>query len=461
LCIRDTAYARRRTGDAILRQQAARRGANDLVALAAASGPDDQTVFFERLATEGHNLHPCGRTRLGWSIADALAHDPEAGTTTIGFVGVRRDLLVGDDVGALLGVRGPRGYAMQPVHAWQLTQVARTRYAGLFASNALRALDGVWLTGAPTCALRTLLLHHGEAGTSPRYLKLSLDIQITSTRRTISVASTRNGPTISAVLGRLLADDPAAARLLLMHEVAGAALADSRDLSAILRQGLHGRLTPGETAVPAAALSARSPLTGGTVLAELVARYGRRRRLGHRQAAAAFLDEYVRLLLPPVLRLATRYGIALEAHLQNCVPTFVDGVPHRLALRDFAGLRLHLPRLAARGLNVPLWPGSVVGTEDVDVMRAKLAYTTLQAHVGELVVRLVESHGLDEAAAWRKVRGVVDEVYDELRADPDMAADARADHAFLTAPTVPHKALVRMRLAGAGDIYVPVSNPLR
>ena len=35
-----------------------------------------------------------------------------------------------------------------------------------------------------------------------------------------------------------------------------------------------------------------------------------------------------------------------------------------------------------------------------------------------------------------------------------------ADHAFLTAPTVPHKALVRMRLAGAGDVYVPVRNPL-
>ena len=30
----------------------------------------------------------------------------------------------------------------------------------------------------------------------------------------------------------------------------------------------------------------------------------------------------------------------------------------------------------------------------------------------------------------------------------------------LTAPVVPHKALVRMRLAGNGDVYVPVRNPL-
>ena len=29
-----------------------------------------------------------------------------------------------------------------------------------------------------------------------------------------------------------------------------------------------------------------------------------------------------------------------------------------------------------------------------------------------------------------------------------------------TAPTVAHKALVRMRLSGAGDVYIPVRNPL-
>src|SRR5262249_23268249 len=167
----------------------------------------------------------------------------------------------------------------------------------------------------------------------------------------------------------------------------------------------------------------------------------------------------------PLLRLATRHGIAIEAHLQNCILTFRDGVPHRLALRDFAGLRVHRPRLSARGHALALWPGSVVGTDDADGMRAKPAYTALHAHLGELAVRLVESHGLDEPAAWRSVRGVVDEVYDELRADPAVdpavATDAAADHAFLTAPIVPHKALVRMRVHRGGDLYVSVSNPLR
>jgi siderophore synthetase component len=76
------------------------------------------------------------------------------------------------------------------------------------------------------------------------------------------------------------------------------------------------------------------------------------------------------------------------------------------------------------------------------------------------VVRLTRSHSLDEAAAWRAVREVVDEAYEPLRANPACAVAAAADHAAFTATRVPHKALVRMRLAGSGDIYVPVANPL-
>jgi siderophore synthetase component len=446
------------TGAAERTAATAATGAGALDAVSGRS-PDDQAVLLERLSVEGHNLHPCGRTRLGWDVADVLAHDLEAGATTIGFVAVRRDRHVGQNVGALLGVPAPRpGYSVQAVHAWQLDRVVRRRYADLIGTGALVPLEQR-VRAVPTAALRTLLLD----GTPRRYLKVSLDIQVTSTRRTISVASTRNGPALSALLHRLLAAEPRV--LLLAEEAGGAGLAgNNRDLAAIVRRGLDDRLAPDELPVPGGALYAAvpgtsgTPGTGGTVLAELVDRYATTRGLRDRAAAAAaFLDDYARLLLPPLLRLATRHGIGMEAHLQNCVPTFRDGVPHRLALRDFAGLRVHPPRLTS---SVTFWPGSVIVTGEADVMRAKLGYTALQANLGELIVRLALSHGLDEPAAWRAVRAVVDDVYDDLRADPTVAAAAAADHAFLTAPLMPHKALVRMRLAAAGDVYVPVRNPL-
>ncbi|WP_328474085.1 RhbF-like rhizobactin siderophore biosynthesis protein [Actinoplanes sp. NBC_00393] len=394
---------------------------------------DENAIRLERLAVAGHNLHPCGRTRLGWDTFDVLAHDLEAGHTRLGFLAVRDDHHLGDD----LGFPGaPAGYRAQPVHPWQRDLVT-SRYPELFADGTLQHLDG-HLDAIPTAAIRTLYLP--ATGT---YLKVSLDIQVTSTRRSISVASTRNGPALSALLHRLAEDEP---RLLLMAETGGAAVpaaGTGRDLSAITRTGLTGLLEDGEHAVPGSALPAHDPATGTTVLAGLVDTSG----LG----AAGWLTAYTRLLLPPLLRLATR-GVALEAHLQNCLPTFRDGRPHRLALRDFAGLRLHPGRLAAAGHTLDLWPGSVVGTDDLDLMRAKLGYTALQAHLGELVIRLAETHGLPEDHAWRIVRDIVDETYDETF--------STEDHAYFTAPTIGHKALVRMRLAGQGDIYIPVKNPL-
>ena len=418
-----------------------------------AGDPDQAAVAGERLAVAGHNLHPCGRTRLGWDTSDVLAHDLEAGHTRLGFLAVRTGLHLGDDVGTALREvypqvpAAPPGYRVQPVHAWQRDAVLPVRYRDLLDSGALRILDDE-LDAIPTAALRTLLLPVAADGTR-RYVKVSLDIQVTSTRRSISVASTRNGPAVSVLLHRLVAEDPAADRLLLMAETAGAAVpgaGSGRDMAAILRDGLTGRLHPGEQAVPGGAL----PFVAAGLVAEYAVSTGRRDDAG---AAAAFLDAYARLVLPPLLRLTLR-GVALEAHLQNCLPTFTGGVPQRLAVRDFAGLRLHPGRLAAAGHDVTLWPGSVVGTGDPDVLRAKIGYTVFQAHLGEVILRLGESHGLAEDTAWRLVRAVVDETYDT---PGELAAQ---DHAAFTAPTVPHKALVRMRLAGAGDEYLPVQNPL-
>jgi siderophore synthetase component len=388
-----------------------------------ADDPDARAIGLERLAVAGHNLHPCGRTRLGWDTSDVLAHDLETEKTTIGFVAVRDELHLGDDVWP---VEESSGYRVQPVHPWQRDRVIPQRYKELLDRGDLRILDDE-IDAVPTAALRTLLLPAGPDGRR-EYLKVSLDIQVTSTRRSISVASTRNGPAVSRLLERLLQAD--GKRLLLMHETAGAAVpvGSGRDLSAIRRDGLTGRLEPGERAVPGGALP--------FLLGELVT-----------GDPGQWLKEYAELLLPPLLRLTAR-GVALEAHLQNCLPTFVGGRPHRLALRDFAGLRLHLPRLAAEGHEVELWPGSVVGTGDLDIFRAKIGYTAFQAHLGELVIRLGHDFGLDEDEAWRIVRHVVDE------------STAGDDHAFFTAPQVPHKALVRMRLEGKGDIYLPVRNPL-
>ncbi|WP_239134587.1 IucA/IucC family protein [Rugosimonospora africana] len=406
--------------------------------------PDEAVLALERLGTEGHNLHPCGRTRLGWSSTDTDRYDQESAGFAIRFVEIRRGAHIGDDVGALLRAGYPAlsepddGYLLQPVHPWQLQHVLRRYYHEAFADGRLRETDANGPFGTPTTAVRTLLLEPDREGRR-RYLKLSLDIQITSTRRNISVATTQNGPWLSRLLPGLLADRQA----LLLPEVAGSALNGTRDVAAIVRGGLHGRLEPGEVAVPATALPATSPVTGRTVLAEIVDRSG--------LAPLDFLAEYARVLLAPLLSLLA-VGVGLEAHLQNSIPIFRSGQPTRIAFRDLGGLRINRRRLAACGVRPRLWPGSVVAVDDHASVQAKVGYTALQAHLGEVVIRLSESHAVPEAQAWRAVRDVIDEL--TVHADP-------TDRAFLFAPTMPHKALVRMRLQPGSEIYTPVPNPLR
>jgi D-ornithine---citrate ligase len=441
------AFARRADIDQAWRKLAAEHGISDAYGLVTGLDADEQALAFEQLSTEGHNLHPCGRTRLGWNLDDLLAYDQESPYALVRFLAIRRDCHVGEDIGALLRDAYSRipeaddGYALQPVHPWQL-RLVRERYADAFADGRLREVGDVAVDAAPTTALRTLLVEPDADGIR-RYLKLSLDIQVTSTRRSISVATTRNGPVISRLLTRLITDE----RVQILPEIAGAAMTGVRDLAAIVRSGLGGagtRRHAREVAIPASALPAMSPITGRTILTDTVERSG--------LTAMNFLDAYARLVLPQALVLLDA-GIGLEAHLQNSIPIFVDGVPRRIAFRDCGGLRVNVARLSARSMQLDLWPGSVIATNDQDVVRAKLGYTALQAHLGEVILRLGDSHGLDEVAAWRRVRAVILAVYEGLDLD-------QGDRDFLLAPQMPHKALTRMRIVDSGDMYVCVPNPL-
>ena len=319
-------------------------------------------------------------------------------------------------------------------------------------------------TPCPTAALRTLLLPPTADG-QRRYLKVSLDIQVTSTRRSISVASTRNGPAVSALLHRLVADDPDGHRLLLLAETAGAAVpaGSGRDLSAILRDRPEPAPRcdrPGERAVPGGALPAVDPVTGRTVLAGLVTAYARTTgRRDDAAAAGAFLDEYARLLLPPLLRLTTRHGVALEAHLQNCLPTFVDG---RAAPAGRARLRRAAPapaaarrRRAARcrcGRARSSAPTTTQVLPREDRLHRVAGAPRRARHPAGRVPRPRRGRRLAHRAGRRR--------RDLRPADADPAVrPPRADHAALTAPTVPHKALVRMRLGGTGDTLPAGAEP--
>ncbi len=494
------AYVRSEEQRIALRKIAIQLTAPDTLGLAqlvtACKAPEDIMVFFERLNTEGHNLHPCGRGRLGMRPAALLCHDLESETSTdLTLVGIKRERVestpdeLGRDVGQLLCAEypslgtavgeqfcvdqlDPTGYVFVPVHAWQLEQVVRPLFADEIADRTVVPVPGARLAGVPTSSVRTLLTERSPAGRR-LLVKTALDTLIGSTRRSISAHTTNNGPVYSRLLRQIIDREPALIdRVVLLEELAGASYRPlahdpeldrrSRALSALVRRDISAYLRPGELPVPGCALPARSPVTESSLLVELVTRYAARRDEGDLPTAGLrFAEEYAALLLPVSVILMTKYGIAVEAHLQNCIFTFVGAVPTRLVLRDWGGMRIYPARLRRQGLRLDPRPGTVTVTEDVHVMRAKTLYTTLSNHLGEVIAHLVARCGVHPQATWQRVRSVVEVILADLDADPALREDVDADRAVLLGATLPIKAFARMRLDPAsGDQYVQVRNPL-
>ncbi|HIV57708.1 MAG TPA: hypothetical protein H9902_07090 [Candidatus Stackebrandtia faecavium] len=418
--------------------------------------------FYEPLVTRGHHLHPMARTRLGWSTTDknqydletrqptrlrVIAIDKELVDATPDPHGQHLDTLLARDAPAVTEALSSGDHHLVPVHPWQHQHVLRHRHAEAF--NTGRMFDtGVTIAAFPTSSVRTLVTLSGN------YLKCSLDIQITSTRRGISPATVHNGPLLSPIISDIIANDPVLDdRVAILPEHAGISLHSthphSRDASCILRGKLTDTLQPHEQAVPATALAATSPLTQEPILLEILREYAAHIGTTARAAAPRFLRLYADRLVPAAIVLASRYGIGIEGHLQNCIPTFTAGEPCRILLRDLGGARLFLPALHNSGHHPELHPDSVITAPDLDVMRNKVIYTVFQNHLAELV------HVLDAQAVLSRRDGwdIITEVLTGTDAPSEFLAAFRA-------PTVPHKALLTMRLTNGNDRYVPVANPM-
>ncbi|MBA3488244.1 MAG: hypothetical protein H0T78_01650 [Longispora sp.] len=311
------------------------------------------------------------------------------------------------------------------------------RHSESLRTGVLRVVDGLRIPVSPSTSMRSLVAGDGTV------VKVSLDVQITSTRRSMSLATARNGPGLSVLVEELLAGT---GMMLAEYAGAGARLeASERDVTALLRRGLGGIVAHGEVAVPATALPAMCPFTGRAIVSMLVDESG----LGQE----GFLAEYAAILLGPVMRLSA-HGMGLEAHLQNCVPVFVSGRPVRMVFRDLGGVRLHAGRLADGGHEVRLWPGSVTATDRIADMHAKVIYTVFANHLAAIV----EALGLGKEG-WDVIAEAVRAASGPLLEDTRLAAAAAEDLTAVTARPWAYKALLTMRLRG-GDVYVPVDNPL-
>ncbi|MNX25318.1 Aerobactin synthase [compost metagenome] len=481
-----------------LAEDARRLGVSTSLTLALAlrrREPDfDAALFFERLCVEGHPLHPGTKTKMDMAPADVFRYAPEFdGMADVRMVAIRRAHALAShpagfaDSNALLLTHHPQLAApvaqalaqagltldevlLAPVHPWQWEQTLFTLYSEEIAQGLVIPLPEIRMAYAATASFRTLVPRGNAKGL---VVKLAVDSQMTSTVRSISPATALNAPRFSALIEEVLAREPELhGTLLPVSELGGVSFASDdpdparrarkqRNLTVVWRE----RLAPvSENALPivGSALYAESPVTGKPILIELLDAFARKTGSPSLQEAAGpFLSCYASLLLPGVLTLLTRYGIALEGHMQNCIPVFEDGMPVRMLFRDWGGVRIHRSRLEAAGLKADFEAHSITVTDDLTEARNKAYYTVLQSHLAEIVLQLARHTGVSERDLWPIVASLACESFARLKADPRLAAAAQEDEAALFAETVETKALTRMRLSeDDGYHYAAVPNPL-
>jgi D-ornithine---citrate ligase len=359
-----------------------------------------------------------------------------------------------------------------PIHPWQFENTLPDLYEEELTAEIVVPVENFVLSTGATSSFRTVVpLGHGRERLA---LKVAVHSQMTSTVRSISANTTQNGPRFTEMIRDVLKREPVlAATFVPVCEVAGYCYRPSgdtarqklksRNLSALLRENVESFREPGELAIVGTALYAQSPVSGRTILAELVEQYAQ--TIGAAslaEAAERWVIEYAELVLPGFLTLMVKYGIGLEGHLQNSVPVFRGGRPVRMLFRDWGGARLYGPRLQAQGCTPDFYPGSVILTDNLSDMQNKVFYTVYQNHLSEIILQACRAFGVRERNLWQEVRRISDEVFGHLEQETALQEAVYADRAALYRPQIDHKALTKMRLQREeqGYCYAQVANPL-
>lgn len=436
-------------------------------------------LFYEQLALEGHHLHPGTKTKTGMSAVDVSRYSPEFHENfPICFAAVHKDYLLSTEstpnsIEALFPEQfhkfkeimiknelEPSSYHLLPVHEWQYNNTLQLFYKQEIEKKIVVPLPSIKANGTATSSFRTLLPLENKNC----FIKLAVNSQMTSTVRSISTNTAMNTTIFSNMIKEILKKEQNLKSFVPLYETAGFTFKSSnknqaRNLTVILRENKEMQLPSDEIAIVGSSLYNRSPFTNKTILEELLEEYNFNNELNKEKGAINFFKEYLSITLPGFLTLLTKYGIALEGHLQNSIPVFKMGKPIKFYFRDWGGARIYLKRLISQGISPVFYPESMIVTNSLDELHSKAHYTFIQSHIGEVIRLLVEVSGIYEGEFWKEVKKTCEVVFETL--SQDVEHTVKEDLSFFFQKKVKHKALTSMRISEADSyLYTTVNNPI-
>ncbi|WP_433773654.1 IucA/IucC family protein [Bacillus wiedmannii] len=440
---------------------------------------------FESHLIDGHPYHPSYKARIGFQYRDNFQYGYEfmqpmkliwiAAHKKHSSVGYENEVIYDKILIEEIGERklegfmelihsagcNPKQYVFIPVHPWQWENFIIPNYADHIQDKCIIYLGK---SEDDYCAQQSMRTLRNVTNLKKPYVKLSLNILNTSTLRTLKPYSVVSAPAISNWLNDVVSDDPYLrdeSRMILLNEFSSVTYDTNKksvygSLGCIWRESVHKYLDTQEDAVPFNGLYAKGK-DGTLVIDAWLNKYG--------------IENWLRLLIQkaiiPVIHLVVEHGIALESHGQNMIFVHREGVPVRIALKDFhEGIEFYRPFLKEidkcpdfTKMHKTYAKGKMNDFFEMDRIEC-LQEMVLDAlflfNLGELAFVLADEYELKEESFWMMV---VEEIENHLRKYPHLKD--RFENIQLYTPTFYAEQLTKRRLyLDVESLVHEVPNPL-
>lgn len=457
----------------------------------------DPYLASEQNVIEGHPLHPGAKLRKGMTTLETIQYASEyAQPIQLKFILVHRDIVrvqsPNEDYSEVIfnmfdGLKQQavetledeatlEDYAIMIIHPWQYDHVMHEDYQNELDQHYLIPLDYTH-TYYAGLSFRTLMPQLPDC--SP-HIKLSTNVHITGEIRTLSEQTTHNGPLVSRILDSIMEEDHWFDTVAAQHipELAGAHFYASYDddshqerrseqLGTLYRQNIYDYVESNDLPVIASSLVV-SYGNKQALMIELIERYMRAHsELDELVAIESWFKDYATALVDFVVPLLVKYGIALEAHLQNSIAVFNqnDGSLNKMFIRDFEGLRIDVKQLNKAGYDTTdFHEKSRILTDSQTTVFNKAFYSTIQNHLGELVATIVKHYSYQdlESHLWQYVSDRIQSLFSLFYEDTQNKERIQRIESTFFNETIDYKCVTTMRLLDEAHeyTYIKVNNPL-
>ncbi|MET7698409.1 IucA/IucC family protein [Streptomyces sp. NPDC005485] len=455
----------------------------------------DLFLAAEQSLVLGHPQHPTPKSREGLSTAEARLYSPELrGSFPLHWMAVAPSALAADSAWtergrpvaaeqltarlAGTGLPLPDGYAVLPLHPWQMREVLhRPEAAALLDAGLLRDLGPHGACWHPTSSVRTVY----RTG-APAMLKLSLGLRITNSRRENLRKELHRGVEVHRLLRSGLSKQWQAAHpgFDIVRDPAWLAVDDPEGrplpgLDVVIRHNpfgptddatcVAGLVSPRPHAQPGARDRTEDRPVMRSRLAEIVTRLAGRTGRPRGAVAAEWFLRYLEQVVRPVLWLDSEAGIALEAHQQNTLLLLdSEGWPAGGRYRDNQGYYFRASRRAELDSRLPgIGDHSDTFVSD-EVTDERFAYYLAINNV----LGLVGAFGSQRLADERLLLAAFRRFLADVATGPARLRTSLPAH-LLDSPVLRCKANLLTRLHGLDElvgpvdtqsVYVTIANPL-